>query len=89
MTPRRICVVNENQSANFHSADINYRCSRGDHRHWGRSAVERRVHDGAMAWVGKHKRVAVWLTNRSWKKVYNRNRAGEVISCGMQLVKGG
>jgi hypothetical protein len=47
------------------------------------------VKDGELVWLGKHKRLATFRNARSWIKTYTRNQYGEVITCGMQLVRGG
>ena len=44
---------------------------------------------GELIWLGKHKKIAMFKNARSWVKIYTRNRYGEVITCGMQLVRGG
>lgn len=44
---------------------------------------------GELMWIGKHKKVATFMNARSWVKVYVRNLNGEVITAGMQLVRGG
>jgi hypothetical protein len=47
------------------------------------------VKAGELMWLGKHKKIATFKNARSWVKTYTRNRYGEVITCGMQLVRGG
>ena len=54
-----------------------------------RSKVDALVKAGELVWLGKHKKVATFKNARSWIKTYRRNRYGEVITCGMQLVRGG
>lgn len=56
--------------------------------HYAKHKVERLVKANEMAWVGKHKQVAMYTNHLNWAKIYNRNWIGEVITCGMQLVRG-
>jgi hypothetical protein len=84
-----ICIVDEEEARALTHAGIAHRCSSRRHHHYSRAMVDGLVKCGELVWVGKHKKVATFLNARSWIKTYTRNEFGEVISCGMQLVRGG
>jgi hypothetical protein len=83
-----ICIVDEAEARSLTHAGIGERCRSRRHHHFSRAMVDGLVKSGELIWVGKHKKVATFLNARSWIKTYTRNRFGEVISCGMQLVRG-
>jgi hypothetical protein len=88
MTPQ-VCILNEDDAKSFTSWDIAHKCSSKRHHHYSKSQVDGLVKAGELVWLGKHKKAATFKNARSWVKTYNRNRYGEVITCGMQLVRGG
>jgi hypothetical protein len=84
-----VCVVNEDEARSLAHGGIAHKCSSRRHHHFSKREAEALVKAGELVWLGKHKRVATFLNARSWVKTYVRNEYGEVISCGMQLVRGG
>jgi hypothetical protein len=84
-----ICIVSEEEARTVACTDIAHRCTSRRHHHYSRAKVDGLVKIGELIWVGKHKKVATFLNARTWVKVYTRNAFGEVIFCGMQLVRGG
>jgi hypothetical protein len=82
----KVCILNDNDARLLVHAGIEHRCNSRRHHHVAKSTVEALVRDGEMVWLGKHHKVATYRNARAWAKVYNRNQAGEVLSCGMQLV---
>jgi hypothetical protein len=83
-----VCIVSEKEHGRYLGVGLEHRCRSLRHMHYTASKVARLVKSGDMAWVGKHRRVAMYLHQLSWAKIYNRNVVGEVINCGMQLVRG-
>jgi len=92
-TPRadspKICILNEDEAQTFTCGGMAHKCSSRRHHHYSKSKADALVKAGELVWLGKHKRVATFLNARSWIKIYRRNEYGEVITCGMQLVRGG
>jgi hypothetical protein len=84
-----VCVVNEDEARALAHGGIAHKCRSRRHHHFSKREAEALVKAGELVWLGKHKRVATFLNARSWVKTYVRNEYGEVISCGMQLVRGG
>jgi hypothetical protein len=84
-----VCILNEDDAKSFNNAGIAHRCSSRRHRHYSKNEADALVMAGELMWLGKHKRVATFKNARSWVKIYTRNCYGEVITCGMQLVRGG
>ncbi len=91
VTDRRskVCILNESDTRLLLHAGIEHKCSSRRHHHFAKSKVEALVKTGEMIWLGKHRKLATYRNPRSWVKVYSKNQAGEVLSCGMQLVHGG
>ena len=87
MTPI-VCILNEDAARAFTCKGIAHKCSSRLHHHYKRSEAVALVKAGELVWVGKHKMAAKLRDAREWAKVYVRNEYGEVISCGMQLVRG-
>ena len=87
MTPKRVCILNEADARAF-AADIGHKCSSRRHHHFRIADAAALVKAGELVWVGKHKIAAKLRDAQTWAKVYVRNEYGEVISCGMQLVRG-
>jgi predicted GIY-YIG superfamily endonuclease len=85
----KVCILNEDDALSFTYGGIAHKCQTRRHHHYGRSKADALVKAGELVWLGKHKRVAAFRNARSWMKTYTRNQYGEVISCGMQLVRGG
>lgn len=88
---RSVCVLTPSQAEIYKNHGIEQGgCASGNHRHLTRSKLERLIDAGEYYWVGKGKnKVAPVVAQiRSFRKVYNRNAAGETISCGLQLVHG-
>lgn len=85
-----VCIVAESEHQRFIAVNIGHKCRSLRHMHYARHKVDRLVKTGEMTWVGKHKQVAMYKHHLTWAKIYNRmhNVMGEVISTGMQLVKG-
>jgi hypothetical protein len=88
MNPK-VCILDEEEARSRKQTGIAHKCSSRRHHHYTRSKVNELVKAGELVWVGKHKLAASFLNARSWIKVYTYNEYGEVISCGMQLVRGG
>ena len=88
MTPK-VCILNEDDARSFTYGGIAHKCSSRRHHHYGKSKVDTLVKTGELVWLGKHKKIATFRNARSWIKTYTRNQYGEVITCGMQLVRGG
>jgi hypothetical protein len=88
MTPK-VCILNEDDARSFTFGGISHKCSSRRHHHYSRTKVDELVKTGELIWLGKHKKVATFRNARSWRKTYTRNQFGEVIRCGMQLVRGG
>jgi hypothetical protein len=84
-----ICILNEEEARTLRYSGIGHRCSSRRHHHYTRAKVDGLVKLGELIWVGKHKKAATFLNARTWIKTYTRNEYGEVIFCGMQLVRGG
>jgi hypothetical protein len=84
-----VCILNENDAKSITSGGIAHKCSSRRHRHYSKSQADELVKAGELVWLGKHKKMATFKNARSWVKVYTRNHCGEVITCGMQLVRGG
>ena len=84
-----ICILNEDEVRSLGYRGIDHKCSSRRHHHYSKNEVEKLVKAGELMWLGKHKRMATFLNARSWVKTYLRNEYGEVITCGMQLVRGG
>ena len=61
-----------------------YKCYGGPHIHLTRSQVDRLVHAGQMAWVGNGKRMAAFVSGRTWAKKLSANGVAT-----MQMVPGG
>jgi hypothetical protein len=89
MLKPKVCILNEDEARSLNFEGIAHKCRSRRHRHFDKSQVEALVKAGELMWLGKHKRLAKFLSARSWVKTYQRNEYGEVISCGMQLVPGG
>ena len=87
MTPK-VCILNEEDARAFTCGDIAHRCSSRRHHHFRRERVNGLVKSGDLVWIGKHKKAATYREPRAWVKVYIRNRYGEVLWSGMQLVRG-
>jgi predicted GIY-YIG superfamily endonuclease len=88
MTPK-VCILNEDDARSLTYGGIAHQCNSRRHHHYGRKKAEEMVKAGELVWLGKHKKIATFRNARSWIKTYQRNQYGEVISCGMQLVRGG
>jgi hypothetical protein len=88
MTPI-VCILNEDAARAFTCGGIAHKCSSRRHQHCKRNEAVALVKAGELVWLGKHKNVATFRDARTWVKVYVRNEYGEVISCGLQLVRGG
>lgn len=88
LTPK-VCILNEDEARSLTFEGIAHKCRSRRHRHFDKSQAEALVKAGELKWLGKHKRLATFLSARSWEKTYQRNEYGEVITCGMQLVPGG
>lgn len=87
---RRVCILSEIEAGVYeHEKRIGPACELGVHRHYTRRQCEKLERSGEIRYVGVGKQRAVFTNARSWRKVYDRNEAGEVFSCGMQLVPGG
>jgi hypothetical protein len=86
MTPI-VCILDEDAARAFVCAGIGHKCSSRRHHHIKRNEAIALVKAGEMVWLGKHKNVARFPDARTWVKVYVRNEVGEVIWCGMQLVR--
>ena len=84
-----VCILNEEDARSFSGNGIAARCASRRHHHYTKIKVDALVKTGELVWLGKHKKVATFQNARSWIKTYTRNRYGEVITCGMQLVRGG
>lgn len=84
-----VCILNEGDARSFTFGGIAHKCSSKRHHHYSRKEVVELVKAGELVWLGKHKKVATFRNARSWIKTYTRNEYGEVIYCGMQLVRGG
>jgi hypothetical protein len=84
-----VCILSEDDARTFTSEGIAHKCSSRRHHHFSKSEAEALVRAGELLWLGKHKKIATFKNARSWFKIYTRNRYGEVITCGMQLVRGG
>lgn len=80
--PTRICIMSDAESQKFHAVTIGHRCTNTEHRHYTRKHVEDLIHRGALAWVGKHYRIAAWVEERTWQKA----PSGPVTT--MQLLPG-
>jgi hypothetical protein len=85
----QVCILNENDAKSFTSWGIAHKCSSNRHHHYSKKEADALVMAGELMWLGKHKKAATFKNARSWVKIYTRNRYGEVITCGMQLVRGG
>ena len=87
---RWICIVPANEKDRYETVGLAHRCRSLKHLHYSAGKVDRLVKSGEMAWIGRHHKVAMYKRHLSWAKVYNRmhNVMGEVITVGMQLVKG-
>jgi hypothetical protein len=88
MTPK-VCILHEDDARSLVCGGIAHKCSSRRHHHYTKSKVDALVKAGELVWLGKHKQVATFRNARSWIKTYTRNQYGEVITCGMQLVRGG
>jgi predicted GIY-YIG superfamily endonuclease len=88
MTPK-VCILNEDDDQSLIYGGIAHKCSSRRHHHYLKSKADALVKEGELVWLGKHKKVATFCNARSWIKTYQRNQYGEVITCGMQLVRGG
>ena len=84
-----ICILNESDARKLTIGGIAHKCRSRRHHHYSRAEVDGLVKAGELIWLGQHKKIATYLNARSWIKTYVRNEYGEVISCGMQLVRGG
>ena len=84
-----VCILNEEDARALTSWGIAHKCSSRRHHHYSKNKVDALVKAGELVWLGKHKKVATFKNARSWIKTYRRNRYGEVITCGMQLVPDG
>jgi hypothetical protein len=84
-----VCILNEEDARSLTSLDIAHKCSSRRHHHFSKSEADALVKAGELTWLGKHKKIATFKNARSWVKVYTRNCYVEVITCGMQLVRGG
>jgi hypothetical protein len=84
-----VCILSEDDARRFTSGGIAHKCSSRRHHHYSKKEADALVMAGELVWLGKHKKVATFKNARSWIKTYTRNRYGEVIFCGMQLVRGG
>jgi len=85
----KVCILNEDDARSLTYGGIAHKCSSRRHHHYSKSKADALVKAGELVWLGKHKKVATFKNARSWIKTYRRNRYGEVITCGMQLVRGG
>jgi hypothetical protein len=85
----KVCILNEDDAKSLTYGGIAHKCSSRRHHHYSKSKADALVKAGELVWLGKHKKVATFRNARSWMKTYRRNRYGEVITCGMQLVRGG
>jgi hypothetical protein len=85
----KVCILNESDARSLIYAGIEHKCNSRRHHHYTKSKVEALVKTGELIWLGKHRKLATYRNARSWMKVYSKNSFGEVVSCGMQLVRGG
>jgi hypothetical protein len=79
----RVCVLTEAQLTDLRLGIV-YPCSKHA-THILRTKALRMVRSGELRMIGKH--CAVRIVVGDWKKVYTRNKYGEVLHCGMQLKK--
>jgi hypothetical protein len=87
--PIKVCILNEDDARSLAFGGIAHKCSSRRHHHYSKAKVDELVKAGELIWLGKHKKVATFRNARSWIKTYTRNQFGEVLHCGMQLVRGG
>jgi len=87
--PLKVCILNEDDAQSLIYGGIAHKCSSRRHHHYSKIKADELVKEGELVWLGKHKKVATFRNARSWVKTYQRNQYGEVITCGMQLVRGG
>jgi hypothetical protein len=85
----KVCILSESDARLFLYAGIGHKCNSRRHHHYAKSKVEALVKSGDLVWLGKHRKLATYRAPQSWAKVYRKNEFGEVLSCGMQLVRGG
>ena len=85
----KVCILNEDDARSLTYGGIAHKCSSRRHHHYSKNKADALVKAGELVWLGKHKKVDTFLNARSWIKTYRRNRYGEVLTCGMQLVRGG
>lgn len=83
----RICMLLEQEAREaeqngVHREDV---CRSSRHHHCSRGRADELVNNYQALWVGKHKRKLQMLVARTWVKTYERNRAGEVRGCSLQL----
>lgn len=83
-----VCIVAEKDHERYMNVGLGHKCRSLRHLHYAEHKVKRLVKSGEMAWVGKYHRVAMYKHHLTWAKIYNRNWVGEVLVCGMQLIKG-
>ena len=82
--PRRICILGEYEARRFENRDTTlHRCSNSGHPHYTRSRVEQLVKDGQLEWVGVGRKIAKFVTGRTWVI----KPSGPVSA--MQMVPGG
>lgn len=85
----KVCILNEEDARSLNYGSIAHKCSSRRHHHYAKSKAVALVQAGELVWLGKYKKAATFRNARSWIKTYTRNEYGEVITCGMQLVRGG
>jgi hypothetical protein len=82
----RICMLLEDEAREAErTGDYRQVCRSSRHHHCNRSRGDELVKNGQAQWLGKHKRKLQIVGARTWVKTYDRNRAGEIRGCGMQL----
>lgn len=88
MTPK-VCILNEDDARSLIHGGISHKCSSGRHHHYSLLKAKALQQSGELMWIGTHNKIATFRIARSWMKVYRRNAVGEVMSCNMQLIRGG
>jgi hypothetical protein len=80
--------VSQDEAQKLANVGISHRCRDSRHAHFTAARVQGMVARGELWWVGRHSKIAAWADHMSWAKVYRRNRFGEVIHAGMQMIHG-
>jgi hypothetical protein len=85
----KVCILSEHDAKFLITSGMAHKCSSKRHHHCSKDIADALVAAGELVWLGKHKKIATFKDARSWIKIYCRNKYGEVITCGMQLVEDG